>query len=182
MPRNPIDYSKTIMYKIVCNDLSIKNVYVGHTTDEKSRKREHKSCCNNPTSSYYHLKVYQFIRDNGGWENWTMLPIETFSCKNKQEATIRERYWYENLNGDLNSRFPTRTQQEYQQANTEKIKDYRKEYQQANIEKIKDYQKDYQKIYYEENKEKLMANMKNYFQKKKEIKRLFAELPFKNSS
>jgi len=33
MPRTPVDYSKTIIYKIVCKDLSIVDLYVGHTTD-----------------------------------------------------------------------------------------------------------------------------------------------------
>ena len=33
MPRKEIDYSKTVIYKIVCNDLNVKDVYVGHTTD-----------------------------------------------------------------------------------------------------------------------------------------------------
>ena len=81
MPRNPIDYSKTIMYKIVCNDLSIKNVYVGHTTDEKSRKREHKSCCNNPNSSYCHLKVYRIILKRTNYE-------EISKYKSKMEEQI----------------------------------------------------------------------------------------------
>ena len=45
MPRKPIDYSKTISYKIVCNDLSITDCYVGHTTDFTKRKSHHKSDC-----------------------------------------------------------------------------------------------------------------------------------------
>ena len=32
MPRIAMDYNKTIMYRIVCNDLEIKDCYVGHTT------------------------------------------------------------------------------------------------------------------------------------------------------
>ena len=50
MPLIPIDYSKTIIYKIVCNDLNICVVYVGSTTDFIRRKNEHKptihkNCC-----------------------------------------------------------------------------------------------------------------------------------------
>ena len=47
MPKIPIDYSKTIIYKIVCNDLSIKECYVGHTINMTKRKCCHKSTCNN---------------------------------------------------------------------------------------------------------------------------------------
>jgi hypothetical protein len=33
MPCKPVDYSRTLMYKLVCNDLNITDVYTGHTTD-----------------------------------------------------------------------------------------------------------------------------------------------------
>ena len=47
MPKKDIDYSKTIIYKIVCNDLNITDVYVGHTTNFIKRKARHKYDCNN---------------------------------------------------------------------------------------------------------------------------------------
>jgi hypothetical protein len=46
MPRLPIDYSKTIIYKIVCNDLSITGCYVGHSTDFTRRKQQNEFSCN----------------------------------------------------------------------------------------------------------------------------------------
>ena len=46
MPKKIIDFSKTIIYKIVCNDLIITDVYVGHTTNFINRKAKHKSDCN----------------------------------------------------------------------------------------------------------------------------------------
>ena len=39
MPHKPTDYSKTIIYKIVCKNPEIKNTYVGSTTDFASRKK-----------------------------------------------------------------------------------------------------------------------------------------------
>jgi hypothetical protein len=38
MPRLPIDYSKSIIYKIVCKDLDVKDCYVGSTTNFTNRK------------------------------------------------------------------------------------------------------------------------------------------------
>ena len=38
MPRKAIDYSRTIIYKIVCNDLNVEECYVGSTTDFSKRK------------------------------------------------------------------------------------------------------------------------------------------------
>jgi hypothetical protein len=101
-----------------------------------------------------------------------MLPIETFSCKNKQEATIRERYWYEKLNGNLNSRFPTRTHQEYQ--NTEKMKDYRKAYHQNNTNNVKEKKKQYQ----QNNSNKIKEYNKQYRQDNDEHIKELRQLKF----
>jgi len=38
MPKKEIDYSNTIIYKIVCRDLNIKECYVGHTTNFTKQK------------------------------------------------------------------------------------------------------------------------------------------------
>ena len=48
MPKVPIDYAKTIIYKLVHkDDLYDENIYTGHTTDFICRKNHHKSVCNN---------------------------------------------------------------------------------------------------------------------------------------
>ena len=38
MPKNQIDYSKVYIYKICCKDISINDIYVGHTTNFEQRK------------------------------------------------------------------------------------------------------------------------------------------------
>jgi hypothetical protein len=60
MPKKPIDYSKTIIYKLVCNDLSITDVYVGSTTSFVKRKYLHKSLCNNENSKCYIKKIHNY--------------------------------------------------------------------------------------------------------------------------
>ncbi len=136
MPRNEIDYSKTIIYKIVCNDLTVTDCYIGSTTDFKTRKAQHKSNCNNENCKTYDLKVYKMIRDNGGWLNWVMLQIELYPCKDSNEAHARERYWYENMNAKLNTQMPNRTLKEYHAKYYDENKDRIKEYYQENKEKI----------------------------------------------
>lgn len=176
MPRIPIDYSKTIIYKLVCNDLSITDCYVGHTTGFTKRKATHKSNCRNENSKEYNHKVYQFMRENGGWDNWNMVQIEEYNCNNKREAESRERYWYEELNGTLNSIYPARTKKEYIEDNKEKIKQQKKEYDEQNRETQKEYRKQYRdseeykekiKQYREQNREKILKQMKQYYQAKK---------------
>ncbi len=120
MPLYTIDYSKTIIYKLCCNDLSITDIYIGHTTDFKSRKRGHKSSCTNEYDKYYNLRVYQFIREKGGWNNWNMVMIEKYSCNCKLEATKRERELIEELKATLNIQVPSRTQKEWVENNKDK--------------------------------------------------------------
>jgi hypothetical protein len=136
MPRLPIDYSRTKMYKIVCKDLTITHTYVGHTTQWKDRKSQHKYNCVNENSREYNYPVYIFIRENGGWENWTMILIEDYPCENKLQAEQRERYWIETLNANLNKYIPSRTKQEWNEEHKEEKKIYNTNYYQENKEKL----------------------------------------------
>ena len=157
MPRQPIDYSKTIIYKIVCKDLSKTDVYVGHTTDFRTRKSKHKSNCYNEKSKDYNFKVYQYIRENNGWENFDMIEIEKYiECKDANEARKRERYWYEELNAKLNSICPIRTKKEWIEEHKDYMKEKGKEYREENKEQIKEKNKEY----YENNKEQLKEKVK----------------------
>ena len=81
MPRVTVDYSNTIIYKIFCKNPYIKDVYVGHTTNFVQRKHAHKQAVTNTNSSCYHTKVYEEIRKNGGWDNWSMEIVNFFKCK-----------------------------------------------------------------------------------------------------
>ena len=103
------DYLNTVIYKIVCNDLSITDLYVGHTTDYTTRKSTHKSHCNNDWDDKHNYKIYQIIRTNGGWSNWDMYEIEKFPCLDGNEARARERHWYETLNANMNHLLPNNT-------------------------------------------------------------------------
>ena len=85
MPRTNINYSNTIIYKLYCKDLSISQLYIGHTTNMRRRKYSHNWKCNNDNKSY-NSKVYTFIRENGGFDNWDMIEIERYPCNNLNEA------------------------------------------------------------------------------------------------
>lgn len=100
MPKEIIDYSNTIIYKIICNDASINDVYVGHTTNFTKRKYQHKISCANLKNN---IKIYNIIREHGGWDNWTMVEIAKYNCKDRTEARIKEQQYYEELKPTLNS-------------------------------------------------------------------------------
>ena len=103
MPKNEIDYSNTIIYKITCKDTNIKDVYVGHTTNFVQRKHAHKQTCVNNKASNYKCKLYEVIRDNGGWQNWTMEIINFYNCKDHYEARKKEQEYFILLGATLNS-------------------------------------------------------------------------------
>ncbi len=106
MPKTPIDYSKAVVYKICCLDVTIADVYVGSTTDLRKRRSQHKSACNNPKEGRK-TKVYMFIRDHGGWDNWDVVLVEAFPCSNADELHARERYHVEALKSTLNAGTPS---------------------------------------------------------------------------
>jgi hypothetical protein len=164
MPRLPIDYANTIIYKIVCNNLSVTDCYVGHTTDFVRRKQSHKRRCTNEKDKKYNYKIYKMIRENQGWENFTMVEIEKFPCENVFEACKRERYYYELLNSTLNSRFPQRSIKEWSIANKEIISLKSKKYCKDNKNKIAIRCKEW----YQNNKEEIAITTKEKYELNKE--------------
>jgi hypothetical protein len=148
MPRKNVNYSNTMMYKIVSNDLNITDCYVGSTTEFTKRKSNHKSDCTNANGKRYNFKVYKFIRDNGDWQNWSVILIEMYPCTNHLESLQRERFWCEHLNASLNSLVPSRSHKEYTFDHKEQIKQYtfdnkerKKQYDVTNQEHIRTQQK-----------------------------------------
>ena len=92
----------TIFYKLHhANDLT-KECYVGSSSNFAQRKREHKSRCNNPNSNAHNLRVYRYIRSNGGFANWTFTVLEERENLTKKRKLIRERVLTERHGGTLN--------------------------------------------------------------------------------
>jgi hypothetical protein len=85
MPKTPMDFSKTIIFKIEhIEDNSL--VYVGHTTCWDRREYSHKSCCKNKTEKRFNCKLYQMIREKRGWDMFRMIEVEKYPCNDKREA------------------------------------------------------------------------------------------------
>jgi len=161
-------YQNSIIYKLShCNDLENENIYIGSTTNFTRRKHQHKLTCNNENYKDYNLKIYKFIRDNGGWNEWQMIPIEVFPCNNKKDLEVRERYHIELLKSKLNKNIPTRTDKEYYDDNKNLILKNNKEWRDNN----KDKKKEIDKIWCENNKEKIKKKRDDNNNKEKAKKR-----------
>jgi hypothetical protein len=162
------DYSKTIIYKLCCKDPSVTDIYVGHTTAFIKRKHEHKYGCTKETNKSYNLRVYKFIRDNGGWDNWDMIELCRTECIDSMDAKKKERTYLEELGATLNTEIPSRPaverQKEYRAEHVEELKEYSQTYYQNNQDKcIK-----YSRTYYKNNKDKCIEYSKTYYKNNKD--------------
>jgi hypothetical protein len=136
------NYAKTIIYKLVNYDYP-DLVYVGSTTNFTNRKRHHKSNCKNENGKSFNLKLYQMIRDNGGFDMFKMIEVEKYPCKDKREAERREDEIMKELKATMNAIKSFLTEEER--------KEYKKEYYETNKEEKNQQNKEY----YETNKEKI---------------------------
>ena len=174
MPRKAIDYTKTHFYKIVCKDTTITDCYVGHTTDFTKRKYQHKTACNNENAKGYNIYLYQFMRENCGFNNWEMVSINTHECCDAFEARKIEREYVEELKASLNKHIPSRTKKQYAEDTKEHIQEYQKEY----CSNHKEEKKEYDKIYRENNKDRKRENDRLYRENNKDYLKIQKGLKF----
>lgn len=159
-----VNYENSLIYKLCCKDTDVKDIYVGSTTNFRLRKCGHKSQCHNIKCKQYNYYVYQFIRDNGGFENWDMIEVEKYPTTDKKNLEKRERYWTEELCASLNKVIIGRTRKEWHEDNKEHVAEYQREWRKDNDESLVEYKKDY----YQNNKEHLINESKKRYDEKKE--------------
>jgi len=158
MPSVPIDYSKIIMYRIYSESCDF--IYVGHTINTTRRKAEHKKYCTIETSPKHNIPIYKQIRENGGWDNFIFAEIEEYPCENAVQARIREQYWIQHFEANLNSCKAYRSLEEKK----EQSKEQNKQYYEDNKERILEQQKQYK----EDNKDKIKKLSQKKYEKNKE--------------
>ena len=101
MPKNPIKYENIVIYKIVCLLSDINEIYIGITTDIIRRKYYHKMKSMDPTNNKY--KLYHFINQHGGFNNFDILEIRKYPCLDNNMAKAKQYKYIKLLNSDLNS-------------------------------------------------------------------------------
>lgn len=93
-------------YMIYCENFleedGCNSYYIGSYNKQEDRLGHHKSDCNNPNSLLYDIKLYKTIRENGGWDKWNMIKIDSQECKNIKQAKIKEQYFIDIFESDLN--------------------------------------------------------------------------------
>lgn len=113
----PINYENGKIYKTVSN--YTEDIYIGSTCQTLTkRKQKHKGHYKEWKSGKTHKKTTSFdVIDKGDFD---IILLEDYPCERKDQLHSRERYWIEN-NDCVNKYIPTRTRQEYEQDNKEKI-------------------------------------------------------------
>ena len=133
---------KTVtFYMIFCKDENIKDIYIGSTFDIDKRIVNHKSNCNNELSRRHNPKVYKFIRENGGWENFDYKILNIVEFYDQEMRFKQEQSYIRSYTPSLNSHKAFQTDEEY---------------------------KEYMKIWIQENKEEIRMREKEYYDKNKE--------------
>jgi predicted GIY-YIG superfamily endonuclease len=135
-------YENSVVYMIKCKDQSLEDCYIGSTIDFENRRWGHKSRCINKNDKSYNITVYQFIRDHGGWDNFEMIRLIKYNCKDKKELHKIENIFMDVYTPSLNSRKASRNPhylKDYYQKNKAKICEKDKQYYQENKAKISEY-------------------------------------------
>jgi hypothetical protein len=81
------------------------SVYVGSTTDLKRRKRQHKYHCSTPTSDKHMFRMYKYVRDNGGFENWDITSLMNLINPTDTLRFTLEQHLITQYNATLNTKF-----------------------------------------------------------------------------
>jgi hypothetical protein len=180
MPKTQIEYSKAIIYSIVCKtDETL--IYVGSTTNFTQRKNSHKSTCNNEKSINHNLQVYVMIRYNGGWTNFDMQPIKEYPCDNKIQLVIEEEQIRKQLNANLNTLRSYRTTEEKQEQhkkcvearNKAELKETSRKYRESHAAEIKEIKRKYHQEHAAERNEKSRKYHQEHAAEIKEQKRKY---------
>ncbi len=169
------DIDNYVMYKIYPKNSNLNYCYIGHTNNFNFRKSHHKMPCIDINHSKSHIKLYQVIRENGGWDEWEMVELEKFNGKTKLEARMREQELMKLHNANLNILKAYITEDERKATKNAITEKYREENKELLKQQTKKYKEDHKDIiaeqmkkYRAENKDKINQKTREYRENNKE--------------
>ena len=127
----------SIIYKIVCKNPLIREIYCGSTKNTlRTRWSAHKSTYNKNGQQ----KLYKFMRENGGIDNFTIRELEIIPYTTKNAQLEKEKFWKNFLQATLNNNSPIGLDIERHSKNVQKAM---KKYYLKNHAKFLEYGKQY---------------------------------------
>lgn len=88
-------------YKVAIKDT--KYCYIGSTTNLIKRMGSHKNSCINYLQPNYHLKLYEIIREHGGWQNVDCSIVGLHEMATRCDAMVQEQKYIVQHKANLNS-------------------------------------------------------------------------------
>ena len=88
-------------YKIAIKDT--KYCYIGSTTNLNRRLNSHKNSCHNYLQPNYHFKLYEVIREHGGWQNVEYSVVGLHEVETRCDAMVQEQKYIVQHKANLNS-------------------------------------------------------------------------------
>jgi len=176
LEENKKDYSRAVVYKIVCKDTCVSFVYVGSTSNFKMRLAHHKSDYFNIRSPRYNLALYKFMRANGDWTNFEMIIVEEFPCGSKRELEQREQHWKVECGDNMGLKKAHTTKEQIKEEAHKNYIDNRE----ARLKKAKEYyeqNKELKRKYYEDNKERIKENSKKRYEAQRAGVGIYVNIP-----
>ena len=156
--------------------------YVGSTSNMNSRKSKHKFSCKTENNHAYNLDIYKYIRANGGWDAFEMVPIRKIeNISNQTELRIAENDEMKKFTGLKNMRGSYQTHEEkiektrksnlkWLKNNPEKKLELNRKWAAANPEKISESNRKASIKHRESNRVQYNEYHRQYYQKQKELK------------
>ena len=95
-------YNKFCIYIIKNKNILLKEIYIGSTKNFSSRKSQHKKNTYNKRKKSYHRRLYRYIREHGGWDNFDMEILEYYPCDTIKEGQCIEFDYIDQMKPELN--------------------------------------------------------------------------------
>jgi hypothetical protein len=154
------DLSNCYLYHIKSKDGVVH--YVGSTSNLNSRKSSHRYRCNTEKCPQYHFHIYQYIRNNGGFDQFDIIPIRKIeNVSNKTDLLIAEQTEMNKFSGLKNMVGSYLSEEErienskkYYESNREQLNQQIRQWQKNNFEKVKKSQRKYRETHREKLNEK----------------------------
>lgn len=151
-----------IIYLIKHKTCDDKKVYVGSTINLKQRINQHRKNCNNKKNKNYKNKLYQYLRENGGFNQYEFIILECYVYNFKRELLCKEDDYIKMYDNNLNQLRAYLSDEEhknrhkkYREENKDKLKEKNKKQNKKKYEKYAEKYKEEARKYREENKDKL---------------------------
>lgn len=88
-----VNYQNSVIYMICCDDLNVRKFFMMYTTNVQNTSCLFKANCIHNYAQSYYSPMYRYIRNHGGYENWSIVIVEEFPCDDLIDLRERTFYW-----------------------------------------------------------------------------------------